>query len=225
MIRWGMGWDCGWDSTYFRCCALALSAFFFSSDRASVRARSSILFRVGQRSFGWYHENNLLFTFVSPSTCTMQSISTWCNSSVPPFVHAVVPPSDKWRPLRNLSRVTSCIGVAGVSVAGNSSVASVRRHGGRGEVGDVEGTASAGAEESFGKQLEIRGFPAGVRPRFTLEDEGRSATSSSKRRHHMVSGSTSSTTSAAPQPLYGTQDGTVRYSPPLFKRPASLQIF
>ena len=182
--------------------------FFFSSDRASVRAGSSILFRVGQRSFGWYHENNLLFTFVSPSTCTMQSISTWCNASVPPFVHAVVPPSDKWRPLRNLSRVTSCIGVAGVSVAGNSSVASVRRHGGRGVVGDVEGTASAGAEESFGNQLEIRGFPAGVRPRFTLEDEGRSATSSSKRRHHMVSGSTSSTTSAAPQPLYGTQDGT-----------------
>ena len=29
----------------------------------------------------------------------------------------------------------------------------------------------------------------------------------------MVSGSTSSTTSAAPQPLYGTQDGT---APPLF---------
>ena len=93
--------------------------FFFSSDRASVRAGSSILFRVGQRSFGWYHENNLLFTFVSPSICTMQSISTWCNASVPPFVHAVVPPSDKWRPLRNLSRVTSCIGVAGVSVDGN----------------------------------------------------------------------------------------------------------
>ena len=77
-------------------------------------------------------------------------------------------------------------------------------------VGDVEGTASAGAEESFGKQLEIRGFPAGVRPCFTLEDEGRSATSSSKRRHHMVSGSTSSTTSAAPQPLY-TQDGAAPY--------------
>ena len=119
MIRWGMGWDCGWDSTYIPCCFLALSAFFSSSDRASVRARSSIVTRVGQRSFGWYHENNLLFTFVSPSTCTMQSISTWCNSSVPPFVHAVVPPSDKWRPLRNLSRVTSCIGVAGVSVDGN----------------------------------------------------------------------------------------------------------
>ena len=32
---------------------------------------------------------------------------------------AVVPPSDKWRPLRKLSRVTSCIGVAGVSVDGN----------------------------------------------------------------------------------------------------------
>ena len=105
--------------------------------------------------------------------------------------------SDKWRPLRNLSRVTSCIGVAGVSVAGNSSVASVRRHGGRGEVGDVEGTASAGAEESFGKQLEIRRVPAGVRPRFKLEDQGRSTTSSSKRRHHMVSGS-----ATAPQPLY-----------------------
>ena len=87
--------------------------------------------------------------------------------------------------MRNPIKVTSSFGVAGVSVAGNSSVASVRRHGGRGEVGDVEGTASAGAEESFGKQLEIRGFPAGVRPRFTLEDEGRSATSSSKRRHHM----------------------------------------
>ena len=153
--------------------------------------------------------NRVLFTFVVlPSTFTLQFFSRCCKASVPPFVHAVVPPSDKWRPLRNLSRVTSCIGVAGVSVAGNSSVASVCRHGGRGEVGDVEGTASAGAEESFGKQLEIRGFPAGVRPRFTLEDEGRSATSSSKRRHHMVSGSTSSTTSAAPQPLYGTQDGT-----------------
>ena len=76
-----------------------------------------------------------------------------------------------------------------VSVAGNSSVSSIRRHGGRGEVGVAELTASAGAEESFGKQLEIRGFPAGVRPCFTLEDEGRSATSSSKRRHHMVSGS------------------------------------
>ena len=170
MIRWGMGWDCGWDSTYFRCCALALSAFFFSSDRASVRARSSILFRVGQRSFGWYHENNLLFTFVSPSTCTMQSISTWCNASVPPFVHAVVPPSDKWRPLRNLSRVTSYIGVAGVSVAGNSSVSSIRRHGGRGEVGVAEVTASAGAEETSPNHSEIRGVPAGVCSCFALED-------------------------------------------------------
>ena len=80
---------------------------------------------------------------------------------------------------------------------------SIRRHGGRGEVGVAELTASAGAEESCGKQVEIRGVPAGVRPRFTLEDQGRSTTSSSKRRHLMVSGSTSSTTSAAPQPLYG----------------------
>ena len=207
MIRWGLGWDCGWDSTYIPCCFLALSAFFFSSDRASSRARSSIVFRVGQPPYGWYHENNLLFTFVSPSTFTMHFFSTCCKALVPHGVRKVVPPSDKWRPLRNLSRVTSCIGVAGVSVAGNSSVSSIRRHGGRGEVGVAELTASAGAEESFGKQLEIRGFPAGVRPRFTLEDEGRSATSSSKRRHHMVSGSTSSTTSAAPQPLYGTQDG------------------
>ena len=127
----------------------------------------------------------------------MQFFSTCCKALVPHGVRKVVPPSDKWRPLRNLSRVTFCIGVAGVSVADNSSVASVCRHGGRGEVGDVEGTASAGAEESFGKQLEIRGFPAGVRPCFTLEDEGRSATSSSKRRHHMVSGS-----ATAPQPLY-----------------------
>ena len=113
--------------------------------------------------------------------------------------------------LRNLSRVTSCR-VAGVSVAGNSSVSSIRRHGGRGEVGVAELTASAGAEESFGKQLEIRGFPAGVRPRFTLEDEGRSATSSSKRRHHMVSGSNSSTTRAAPQP----KRYIGWYSPPTF---------
>ena len=88
-----------------------------------------------------------------------------------------------------MSRVTSCIGVAGVSVAGNSSVSSIRRHGGRGEVGVAEVTASAGAEERCGKQVEIRGVPAGVRPRFTLEDQGRSTTSSSKRRHHMVSGS------------------------------------
>ena len=74
---------------------------------------------------------------------------------------------------------------------------SIRRHGGRGEVGVAELTASAGAEESCGKQVEIRGVPAGVRPRFTLEDQGRSTTSSSKRRHHMVSGS-----ATAPQPLY-----------------------
>ena len=60
---------------------------------------------------------------------------------------------------------------------------SIRRHGGRGEVGVAELTASAGAEESCGKQVEIRGVPAGVRPRFTLEDQGRSTTSSSKRRH------------------------------------------
>ena len=69
---------------------------------------------------------------------------------------------------------------------------SIRRHGadgGRGEVGVAELPASAGAEESCGKQVEIRGVPAGVRPRFTLEDQGRSTTSSSKRRHHMVSGS------------------------------------
>ena len=66
---------------------------------------------------------------------------------------------------------------------------SIRRHGGRGEVGVAELTASAGAEESCGKQVEIRGVPAGVRPRFTLEDQGRSTTISSKRRHHMVSGS------------------------------------
>jgi hypothetical protein len=89
-----------------------------------------------------------------------------------------------------VTRVTSCIGVAGVSVAGNSSVSSIRRHGGRGEVGVAELTASAGAEESFAKHSEIRGVPAGVRPRFTLEDQGRSTTISSKRRHHMVSGST-----------------------------------
>jgi len=134
--------------------------------------------RDGQPQFGWYHENKVLFTFVvSPSTFTLQFFSTCCKASVPHGVHAVVPPPDKWRRLRNLSRVTSCLGVAGVSVAGNSSVSSISRHGGRGEVGDVEGTASAGAEESFGKQLEIRGFPAGVRPRFTLEDQGRSTTS------------------------------------------------
>ena len=54
---------------------------------------------------------------------------------------------------------------------------SIRRHGGRGEVGVAELTASAGAEESCGKQVEIRGVPAGVRPRFTLEDQGRSTTS------------------------------------------------
>ena len=77
---------------------------------------------------------------------------------------------------------------------------SIRRHGGRGEVGVAELTASAGAEESCGKQVEIRGVPAGVRPRFTLEDQGRSTTSSSKRRHHMVSGSNSSTIQAAAQP-------------------------
>ena len=77
---------------------------------------------------------------------------------------------------------------------------SIRRHGGRGEVGVAELTASAGAEESCGKQVEIRGVPAGVRPRFTLEDQGRSTTSSSKRRHHMVSGSNSRTIQAAPQP-------------------------
>ena len=53
---------------------------------------------------------------------------------------------------------------------------SIRRHG-RGEVGVAELTASAGAEESCGKQVEIRGVPAGVRPRFTLEDQGRSTTS------------------------------------------------
>ena len=100
---------------------------------------------------------------------------------------AVVPPSDKWRPLRNLSRVTSCIGVAGVSVAGNSSVSSIRRHGGKGEVGVAELTASAGAEETSPNHSEIRGVPAGVRSRFTLEDQGKSTTSSSKRRHHMVS--------------------------------------
>ena len=200
MIRWGMGWDCGWDSTYIPCCFLALSAFFSSSDRASVRARSSIVTRVGQRSFGWYHENNLLFTFVSPSTFTMQSFSTCCKASVPPFVHAVVPPSDKWRRLRNLSRVTSCLGVAGVSVAGNSPVSSIRRHGGRGEVGVAEVTASAGAEETSPNHSVIRGVPAGVCSRFTLEDQGRSTTSSSKRRHHMVSGSNSSTIQAAAQP-------------------------
>ena len=78
---------------------------------------------------------------------------------------------------------------------------SIRRHGGRGEVGVAELTASAGAEESCGKQVEIRGVPAGVRPRFTLEDQGRSTTSSSKRRHHMVSGSTSSDYPRPPQPL------------------------
>ena len=77
---------------------------------------------------------------------------------------------------------------------------SIRQHGGRGEVGVAELTASAGAEESCGKQVEIRGVPAGVRPRFTLEDQGRSTTSSSKRRHHMVSGSNSRTIQAAPQP-------------------------
>ena len=49
----------------------------------------------------------------------MQSFSTCCKASVPPFVHAVVPPSEKWRLLRNVTRVTSCIGVAGVSVDGN----------------------------------------------------------------------------------------------------------
>jgi len=68
---------------------------------------------------------------------------------------------------------------------------SIRRHGadgGRGEVGVAELPASAGAEESCGKQVEIRGVPAGVRPRFTLEDQGRSTTSSSKRRHHMAPG-------------------------------------
>ena len=65
---------------------------------------------------------------------------------------------------------------------------SIRRHGGRGEVGVAELTASAGAEESCGKQVEIRGVPAGVRPRFTLEDQGRSTTSSSKRRHHRSPG-------------------------------------
>ena len=125
--------------------------------------------RDGRPSFGWYHENKLLFTFVvSPSTFTLQFFSTCCKASVPHGVHAVVPPSDKWRRLRNLSRVTSCIGVAGVSVAGNSSVSSIRRHGGRGEVGVAELTAC---------------------PRFTLEDQGRSTTISSKRRHHIVSGS------------------------------------
>ena len=77
---------------------------------------------------------------------------------------------------------------------------SIRRHGGRGEVGVAELTASVGAEESCGKQVEIRGVPAGVRPRFTLEDQGRSTTSSSKRRHHMVSGRNSSTIQAAAQP-------------------------
>ena len=90
-----------------------------TSDRASSRARSSIVFRVGQPPYGWYHENNLLFTFVSPSTFTMQFFSTCCKALVPHGVRKVVPPSDKWRPLRNLSRVTSCIGVAGVSVDGN----------------------------------------------------------------------------------------------------------
>ena len=158
--------------------------------------------RDGRPSFGWYHENKLLFTFVvSPSTFTLQFFSTCCKASVPHGVHAVVPPSDKWRRLRNLSRVTSCIGVAGVSVAGNSSVSSIRRHGGRGEVGVAELTASAGAEETSPNHSEIRGVPAGVRSRFTLEDQGKSTTSSSKRRHHMVSGSnSSSTTPAAAQP-------------------------
>ena len=78
---------------------------------------------------------------------------------------------------------------------------SIRRHGGRGEVGVAELTASAGAEETSPNHSEIRGVPAGVRPRFTLEDQGRSTTSSSKRRHHMVSGSTSSDYPRPPQPL------------------------
>ena len=96
-----------------------------------------------------------------------------------------------------MSRVTSCLGVAGVSVAGKSSVSSIRRHGGRGEVGVAEVTASAGAEETSPNHSVIRGVPAGVCPRFTLEDQGRSTTISSKRRHHMFSGS-----ATAPQPLY-----------------------
>ena len=83
---------------------------------------------------------------------------------------------------------------------------SIRQHGGRGEVGVAELTASAGAEESCGKQVEIRGVPAGVRPRFTLEDQGRSTTSSSKRRHHMVSGS-----ATAPQPLYAAVRCTTKF--------------
>ena len=130
----------------------------------------------------------------------MQFFSTCCKALVPHGVRKVVPPSDKWRPLRNLSRVTSCIGVAGVSVAGNSSVSSIRRHGGRGEVGVAEVAASAGAEETSPNHSVIRGVPAGVCSRFTLEDQGRSTTSSSKRRHHMVSGSNSSTIQAAAQP-------------------------
>ena len=157
--------------------------------------------RDGRPSFGWYHENKVLFTFVvSPFTFTLQFFSTCCKASVPHGVHAVVPPPDKWRRLRNLSRVTSCLGVAGVSVAGNSPVSSIRRHGGRGEVGVAEVTASAGAEETSPNHSVIRGVPAGVCSRFTLEDQGRSTTSSSKRRHHMVSGSNSSTIQAAAQP-------------------------
>jgi hypothetical protein len=41
-----------------------------------------------------YHENNLFFTLVLPSTFSMQSFSTCCKASVPLFVHAVVRPSD-----------------------------------------------------------------------------------------------------------------------------------
>ena len=129
--------------------------------------------------------NRVLFTFVvSPSTFTLQFFSRCCKASVPPFVHAVVPPSEKRRLLRNVTRVTSCLGVAGVSVAGNSFVSSIRRHGGRGEVGVAELTAC---------------------PRFTLEDQGRSTTISSKRRHHMVSGSNSSTTRAASPRHFGLE--------------------
>jgi len=160
--------------------------------------------------------NRVLFTFVvSPSTFTLQFFSTCCKASVPPFVHAVVPPSEKWRLLRNVTRVTSCIGVAGVSVAGNSFVSSIRRHGGsgnsfvssirrhggRGEVGGAEGVSVAG--NSFVSSIRRHGGRGEVGvaeltacPRFTLEDQGRSTTISSKRRHHIVSGS-----GKAPQPL------------------------
>ena len=88
-------------------------------------------------------------------------------------------------------------GLAAAS-AGTSEVVWVDR-----SVGAWAAPASAGAEESFAKHSVIRGVPAGVRPRFTLEDQGRSTTISSKRRHHIVSGSGKARTTTLNVEVYG----------------------